>query len=119
MLVVDDDPSVLEMTRYALAHAGFRVVTAQNGLTALEFLRSTAPDAIVLDLAMPEMDSWAVRAAQLSLPGACDVPVVIFSGDLAVEPPAPELAPAAVVRKPAGMGQLVGAVRSVLARSDR
>jgi DNA-binding response OmpR family regulator len=118
VLVVDDDPSIREMARSALAQAGFKVGTAQSAAAALEFLRLAPPDVVVLDLAMPDMDGWVFRAAQLAMPGACDVPVVVFSGSLDVEPPSAHLAPAAVVRKPAGMAELVGIVRSVLVRPD-
>jgi len=118
VLVVEDDPNIREMARYALAQAGFKVGTAQSPATALEFLRLAPPDVIVLDLGMLEMDGWAFRAAQLAMSGARDVPVVVLSGNHDVEPPSAHLAPAAVLRKPARMAELVSTVRSVLARPD-
>src|SRR2546428_6386473 len=56
ILLVDDDPNLREVARYALSQAGFRVDEAMNGRDALAAARAHPPDLIVLDVRMPEMD---------------------------------------------------------------
>jgi CheY-like chemotaxis protein len=58
LLVVDDEPSVRELISTLLSMEGYEVESARNGLEALERCERSVPDAIVLDLAMPEMDGW-------------------------------------------------------------
>jgi two-component system phosphate regulon response regulator PhoB len=60
ILVVDDEPDVLELVTYNLGQAGFQTDTASDGAEALRKARSTAPDLILLDLMLPEMDGLEV-----------------------------------------------------------
>jgi two-component system response regulator MprA len=60
VLVVDDDPRVLEALRRALTLKGFGVATAQGGEEALSLLALSAPDAVVLDVQMPDVDGIEV-----------------------------------------------------------
>jgi DNA-binding response OmpR family regulator len=60
VLVVDDEPDIRELIKVNLELAGHRVVTAAGGREALEAVRREAPDAILLDVMMPEVDGWAV-----------------------------------------------------------
>jgi two-component system OmpR family response regulator len=56
ILVVDDDPHLREVVRYALARQGFTVFEATNGLEALQRVAAAQPDLVVLDVVMPELD---------------------------------------------------------------
>ncbi|NJC69042.1 response regulator transcription factor [Planosporangium thailandense] len=56
VLVVDDEPGVRESVSGALRFAGYEVGVAGNGVTALELVRTQRPDAVVLDLGMPQPD---------------------------------------------------------------
>lgn len=56
ILLVDDDPDILEFIAYNLEKEGFEVARANNGLQALEIAQSFVPDLILLDVMMPEMD---------------------------------------------------------------
>ncbi len=56
VLVVDDNPDVLELLRALLELKGFQVVTAEDGDSAWEFLPQIRPDVIVTDMRMPKMD---------------------------------------------------------------
>ncbi|MCA9958483.1 MAG: response regulator transcription factor, partial [Anaerolineales bacterium] len=58
ILVVDDEPRLVNLVRGYLEQEGFKVVTAGNGRDALFAARDHQPDLIVLDLMMPEMDGW-------------------------------------------------------------
>ena len=80
VLVVDDDPDSRTLLTLALSGAGYDVATAQNGQEALRAARSHRPDVILLDLAMPVMDGFAFRAAQLQDPELAGIPVLCVSG---------------------------------------
>lgn len=60
ILVVDDDSELVELLRFNLKKAGYSIGTAFNGVDALKKARSLVPDLIILDLAMPELDGFAV-----------------------------------------------------------
>ena len=60
ILVVDDEPKIVQLARDYLEHAGFAVVSASDGSEALMRARSDAPDLIVLDLGLPKLDGLDV-----------------------------------------------------------
>ena len=60
ILVVDDEPKIVQLVRDYLERAGFRVLTAPNGKTTLALARSEKPDMVILDLGLPEMDGLDV-----------------------------------------------------------
>jgi len=87
ILLVDDDFAILDGVAEFLECEGFSVISASNGLDALNQLRSGLHvDAIVLDVMMPMMDGWDFRAHQRADPALRGIPVVIitaagFAGD--------------------------------------
>lgn len=60
ILAVDDDPDILKLLQYNLEKEGFSVITAANGQEALRLVRSQPPQAIILDLMLPEVDGLEV-----------------------------------------------------------
>ncbi|MEM7099407.1 MAG: response regulator transcription factor [Pseudomonadota bacterium] len=60
VLVVDDDPHILEVIQFALTQAGFSVVVANDGKQALATFAATDPDLVLLDVLMPELDGLSV-----------------------------------------------------------
>jgi len=56
ILLVDDEPELLKAMRIRLASWGYDVLTATNGKEAIQLVKQEAPDAIILDIMMPEMD---------------------------------------------------------------
>jgi len=60
VLVVEDDPMMLELLCTRLDLAGYRTVSARNGLEGLERLRVVRPNAMVLDISMPGLDGFGV-----------------------------------------------------------
>ncbi len=60
ILIADDDASIRELARMYLEKDGYAVVTAVNGLQALQQIKDSNPALLVLDLMMPEMDGWEV-----------------------------------------------------------
>jgi CheY-like chemotaxis protein len=60
ILLVDDDPNILQVAGFAVAKAGYRTISARNGAQALDQFRAEQPDLIVLDIVMPELDGVGV-----------------------------------------------------------
>jgi DNA-binding response OmpR family regulator len=60
ILVVDDDPDILEALTVILESQGYQVVTARDGVEGLANLKAEKPDLMILDLLMPKMDGFAV-----------------------------------------------------------
>lgn len=76
ILVVDDEPKIVQLARDYLEHAGFEVVTAHDGKTALAIVRAGKPDLIVLDLGLPEMDGLDVTR---SIRKFSNVPIIMLT----------------------------------------
>lgn len=77
VLVVDDEPQILRALRINLQARQFDVLTASDGAAGLEAARTQAPELVVLDLGLPDMDGVEVlRALRLE----SDVPVIVLSG---------------------------------------
>jgi DNA-binding response OmpR family regulator len=118
ILVVDDEPKIVELARDYLEHAGFAVVSAFDGSEALTRARTDAPDLIVLDLGLPKLDGLDVARA---LRRGSNVPIVILSGrsDETDKLVGLELGADDYVTKPFSPKELVARVRAVLRRIER
>jgi CheY-like chemotaxis protein len=81
VLVVDDDPDILDAICDILDAEGYRVSRARHGQEALELVDRERPDVILLDLMMPVMDGVAFSQALRGRPAARDVPIVVISAD--------------------------------------
>lgn len=83
ILVVDDDKDIRESLEELLVDQGFAVVCAEHGQHALELLVAQAvlPAVILLDIAMPVMDGFAFRTAQLANPAIAAVPIIVMTAD--------------------------------------
>jgi CheY-like chemotaxis protein len=81
VLVVDDEAEALRLFRRILTSAGrdYRVLTASDSLQALAILQEQRPDAVLLDLVMPEMDGFQLLAARNGDPALRDTPVIVIS----------------------------------------
>ena len=80
VLLVDDDEVNLLLTSLALRDRGFRIIEATSGDAALDLLRGTAPDIIVLDALMPGLDGFETCRALRRLPGLENAPVLMLTG---------------------------------------
>jgi CheY-like chemotaxis protein len=79
VLVVDNDPLVLELVSRSLSREGYRVVTTLRGDDGLRLARELRPAAILLDVVMPGMDGWAVLTALKADPELAATPVVMLT----------------------------------------
>lgn len=77
ILIVDDEPDILEFLKYNLVKEGFHVVTANNGAEAIQSAKETNPDLIILDVMMPEMDGIET-CRQLRSKSAFKNTIIIF-----------------------------------------
>jgi len=84
-LVVDDEPTVRLLMGRALRIAGFVVEEAENGQAALKLFPRVAPDVILVDAQMPEIDGLEVCRRVRSMPGGARLPIVLISGMLVDE----------------------------------
>jgi DNA-binding NtrC family response regulator len=78
ILVVDDEPLVADTLAMILTHAGYRAMRAYDAKTALEMASVQAPDLLISDVAMPEMNGVELALGMVSI--APDCKVVLFSG---------------------------------------
>jgi signal transduction histidine kinase/CheY-like chemotaxis protein/uncharacterized membrane protein affecting hemolysin expression len=79
VLVVDDEPTVREVTERFLVREGFSVVTADGGAQGLRLARELHPAAMTLDVMMPDIDGWTVLAAIKGDPALADIPVILMT----------------------------------------
>lgn len=121
VLVVDDDDSVREITQMALELvAGWNVLTADGGATAIEMAQEHHPDAVVLDLMMPVVDGRATFQALRADDRTRDIPVILLTAKLQVgENQAwDDLAVAGVISKPFSPMKLGAEVAEMLGWDD-
>ena len=78
VMVVDDEPLVADTLAMILTHAGYRAVRAYDAKTALEMASVRAPDLLISDVAMPEMNGVELALGMVAMAPGCKV--VLFSG---------------------------------------
>ena len=79
IFVVDDEPDVLNLAKIVLERAGYKVVTASNGIEAEEKIPSEQPDLILLDVVMPKKNGFEVCKVLKENPDTSHIPIIIFS----------------------------------------
>lgn len=115
ILVVDDEPQIRRALRTALTGHGYEVEVAENGEQALTLLPSWQPDALVLDLVMPDIDGTEVLRQTRTW---SDLPVIVLSarGQERDKILALDLGADDYLTKPFGMDELLARVRAILRR---
>lgn len=113
ILVVDDEPQIQRFLKPALSAAGYDVLEAMTGAEALKAAATTAPDLVILDLGLPDMDGKDVIA---NLRGWSQVPIIILSArDRESEKIAAlDLGADDYIEKPFGIGELTARIRTAL-----
>jgi two-component system alkaline phosphatase synthesis response regulator PhoP len=79
ILIVDDDPDILEGILTILEDQPYRLATARDGKKCLEMIEQEIPDLLILDLLMPRMDGWGVIREMRSDPRFAGVPIMILT----------------------------------------
>lgn len=80
ILVIDDEPDVVEMISMALESSDFEVITAYSGTLGLEKARVEKPDAIILDLMMPDKDGFITCKELKADKDTEHIPILILTG---------------------------------------
>ena len=79
ILVIDDEPVVVEISKRKLEERGYEVLTASDGNEAFERLKAKIPDLIVLDIQMPKMNGYTFIMEKAKIPEYADIPVVVLT----------------------------------------
>lgn len=112
VMIVEDDDEIRELLAEMLADCGHLVSTARHGKDALELLRSKPqPNIVLLDLMMPVMDGWQMRAEMLADPKLAAIPVIILSGAADLQDGSEMLKAARVLTKPVKWRVLLESIR--------
>jgi excisionase family DNA binding protein len=114
VLVVDDDPQVREVVRINLELEGYAVREAANGEEGLAALEEEAPDLILLDVMMPQVDGWEMLRRVQERHGVGSIPVVMFSGQLDVGNEATERGAQGFVGKPFDLRALIEQTKQIV-----
>jgi two-component system alkaline phosphatase synthesis response regulator PhoP len=117
ILVVDDEPRIVQVVRDYLEHGGFTVLTASDGAAALRTARTGRPDLVVLDLSLPGLDGLDV-ARSLRRDG--EVPIIMLTArtEESDKLVGLELGADDYITKPFSPKELVARVRAVLRRAE-
>lgn len=79
ILIVDDDPDILEGITMILGSRPYRLATARDGVKCMEMIHEEKPDLLILDLLMPRMDGWGVIREVRCEPRYADVPILVLT----------------------------------------
>lgn len=121
ILVVDDETKITQLTRDYLESAGFRVLTAGDGLSALTTAKAEKPDLLVLDLGLPKKDGLDVtREIRKDSSGLSRTPIIMLTarGEESDKLVGLELGADDYIVKPFSPKELVARVRAVLRRAE-
>lgn len=108
VLVVDDDPSILDTVTSILSSEGFQVMAASGGQQALSLLHTWHPTLVLLDMRMPIMDGWAVARAMRE--SGSKVTIVVMTAAESAKRWADEIGAAGHLAKPFGLDELLACV---------
>ena len=115
ILTVDDSPSLRLVLREALTDAGHRVVEAEDGIAALEWLASNEPQLVITDITMPRLDGLALIEQLRRRDDMSDIPILVLTTESAPESKAKARAAGATgwIAKPFDPDKLNSAIRRV------
>jgi DNA-binding response OmpR family regulator len=119
ILVVDDDKEIVRLVRAYLEQAGFQVLAAHDGETALHVLRHDRPALVVLDLMLPDRDGWDITRLVRAEPALAQTPIIMLTARVEDTDKiiGLELGADDYITKPFNPREVVARVRSVLRRS--
>lgn len=118
ILLVEDDEELNELLEFNLTRAGYCVVQAWDGVSAMEAIRDMPPDLILLDIMLPHADGWDVFGFLWIVPERQRIPVIVISakGDHEDIAQAHRYGVAGYFVKPFEMAALLRRVEEVLAQ---
>ncbi|MEZ6046159.1 MAG: response regulator [Planctomycetaceae bacterium] len=111
ILIVDDDADILRGTILRMSVAGYQVMSAQNGMEAVEMATEYLPDVIIMDVRMPELDGLSAMKILQNQKQTQDIPVIILSASLMDREHALDVGAAYFLTKPFQGDALIETVR--------
>jgi two-component system alkaline phosphatase synthesis response regulator PhoP len=121
ILIVEDEPDILQLVKLYLEKEGFRTATAVNGAQALKKVKEDKPDLIVLDLMLPEVDGLEVCKRLRSIPDTALLPIIMLTAKAEESDTVIglELGADDYVAKPFSPKALVARIKALLRRLER
>ena len=119
ILIVEDEPDILNLLAFNLEHSGFEIVKAEDGYEALEKVRTHSPDLVLLDLMLPKLDGLTVCKRIKENPGTRHLPVLMLTakGEEGDKITGLELGADDYITKPFSPRELILRIKAVLRRS--
>jgi DNA-binding response OmpR family regulator len=122
VLVVDDDPDLVDLLSRFLSRQGMKILVASNGPQCLEIVQGSPPiDVIVLDIMMPGMDGLQVCAALKEIESARAIPIILLTArdDVEIRIAGVELGVSEFIVKPASGRDLVARIQTQVEASRK
>jgi DNA-binding response OmpR family regulator len=121
ILIVDDDPNILQMLEHIMADEGYKVLTARSGLDALRIAQDEKPDLCILDIGMPHMDGVMLCRTLRTLRDLDEVPILFLTANNTPYTVADALEAGGddYIRKPFSVRELTARIRAHLRRSKQ
>ncbi len=79
IICIEDDQGIIDLIKLILTRRGFEVIGALGGREALDMMERSAPDLVLLDLMMPDMDGWEVYHQMKARDGMKNIPVIVVT----------------------------------------
>ena len=120
ILVVDDDKTIVEVLQGYLIQAGYRVMVAHDGNTAVHMIRNRKPNLLLLDLMLPDKDGWDITRWIRSTPSLATMPIIMLTARIEDTDKiiGLELGADDYITKPFNAREVVARVRALLRRSQ-
>jgi CheY-like chemotaxis protein len=120
IMIVDDDIDTLRLVGMMLESEGFDIIAANNGQRAISLARTEAPDLIILDIMMPELDGYAVTSQLRQERTTRSIPILIFTAKTGMDDKmlGLELGADVYLTKPISTRELLSQVNGMLSPSD-
>lgn len=119
VLIVEDDPDILQLLQTTLTFNGYRVGTARNGQEGLEAVQKERPDLVIADIMMPKLDGFGLVNRLRISPETREVPVVVITATY-ISPEDREFAQnigaTRFIQKPIDLEKFLGTIRELLER---
>jgi len=116
ILFVEDEPDMIAVMEPRLAQAGFKMISASNGIEGLRSAIDEKPDLILLDILMPQMDGYETCERLKKDPQTKDIPVIIVTavGSKSLEDNCKFIGADDFIRKPYNPEELIGKIKNLL-----